>query len=165
MGNFCVIVLFWVFVSGQSEYLWQNTRRQMSERGRANTTRSLLREKQRQTGSEVRRRASESVVFTYFFLRHITSNLCLRKQGEREEKGLRDVVLMHRDQCGGSVRPHSQTYLDYNCSQLESVWGRGPGGCWLERVIQPSHDLCLLSVCFPWMSRGRRQADWGKTCT
>lgn len=37
----------------------------MSERGTANTTRSLLREKQ--TGSEVRRWASESVVFTFFF--------------------------------------------------------------------------------------------------
>lgn len=168
-ANFGVlgVLLFRVVFFGQREHLWQNTRRQMSERGRANTSRSLPRAKQ--PGSKVQQRAFKSVVFTFFFLRHFTSNLGLRKQeGKGWKKGLRVVVLLHRDQCGGSVGPHSQTYLDNNSSQLEPAWGGGPEGCWLDRVSQPLHDLWLPSVChkrFSWMTRGTRQADWGKTCS
>lgn len=92
----------------------------MSERGRANTTRSLLREKQ--TGSKVRRRGSESVVFTFFFETHHIQ-FVLKKTRGKGRKG--------PEGCG-SYAPRSAwrlgTYLDYNCSQLESVWGRRAGG-------------------------------------
>lgn len=154
-------VLFWGFFCGQCKYLWQNTRRQMSDSGRANTTRSLRRAKQ--LGSKVRQRGFESVVFTFFFLRHFTSNLCSRNQ---EEKGWKGPGDSGADAPTSEWRLRSQTYLDNNCSQLGQVWGGGPEGLWLERVIQPLHDLWLLSVChnsFFLDVQRERQDDWGKT--
>lgn len=100
MGNFCVIVLFWLgffFRTKQvpvTKYKETNVRKRQSK----HNSESPEGEADRLQGAAAGLRIC---CFYIFFLRHITSNLCLRKQGEREEKGLRDVVLMHRDQRGG----------------------------------------------------------------